>query len=83
MIVVTVELVSALDGHRETLGTALIGNDGGSKNARVGSYNAYFWAKRLTKEPWRQGRVEGFPRKRLNAWHLIYRALDDVIGGKR
>ena len=69
MLRVTIELISAVDGHQEVLGVGYIGND-----------NTYFLKKGRSKikkasDIWRQGRVEKFPRQRLNAWNLLYRAL--------
>ena len=79
MICITVKLVSARDGHTEILGSAVIVNDGGSATDKRGSYNAAFFGKRT----WlRQGRVENFPRKSLNIWHLISRSLNAALEGE-
>ena len=80
MIRVTVELISAIDGHTELLGAALISNDGSSETPKRGNYDAYFFGKRSW---WRQGCVENFPRKSRNVWHLIRRALNDALENKR
>jgi hypothetical protein len=29
---------------------------------------------------WKRGRVEGFPRKRLGPWALLFRALNATVG---
>jgi hypothetical protein len=31
---------------------------------------------------WKTGHVEGFPRKRLLAWDLLYRALEKLVGNR-
>ena len=79
MIRVTVELVSAIDGHREVLGTAVIVNDGTSETEKRGNYNAAFYGKRSWQ---RRGLVENFPRKSRNVWHLIRRSLNAALEGE-
>ena len=90
MIVVTVELKSAISRTRDrVLGVMTIANDG-TGGATIGHYCATLAGVR--------GRVldscvvRGFPRKKLLAWDLIYRALratrgdrngDDVTGYQR
>lgn len=83
MILVTVELISAIDGHREILGVAEIWNDGkGSKSKgnygfKIGGRNR----KNLTNSAViRQGDIKGFPRNRLLAWDLLYRCLHQAFG---
>lgn len=85
MIRITVELVSAISADRnETLGVAEISNVGGTV-----SRGNYF--VRLSKrgrsfrrfgEPFRTGVVEGFPRKRLGGWDLLYLALRECVGDR-
>lgn len=87
MIVVTVELVSAIDGHRETLGTAYIANDGQGTPTQ-GDYDVVLHGRdRSGLRPhgprWKQGKVEGFPRQRLLGWDLVYRALKACGLGER
>ena len=79
MIKVTVELISAIDGHTEILGSAIIANDGRGTHTR-GNYNAVFSSKR--KPTWRRASVDDFPRQRLNAWDLLYRCLCDAVGDR-
>lgn len=90
MIRVTVELISGNDGHLEHLGTAIIGNDLSGDRSR-GNYDVYL--SRRGRRPgacwwhspssvWRRGRVEGFPRERLLAWDLLYRALAATVGAR-
>lgn len=77
MIRVTVEMVPfGIEAHKRIIGTAIISNDGtgdhlsGNYKVSVG-YGA--------KEKWKKGTVKDFPRKRLNAWHLLSRALNNVL----
>lgn len=83
MILVTVELISARTGKRSTLGTAKICNDVRrtiQTTGVLGDYTCEFRDK--AGRPWRQARVEKFPRKRLLAWDLLYRALAAVVGSR-
>lgn len=85
MIRVTVELLPLGDESRsKVLGVAKISNDGrGSilNGLHTGDYDVWL-SKREPKQgqKWRSGRVEGFPRKRLGAWDLLYRALHATVG---
>jgi hypothetical protein len=73
MIVVTVELWKKGDPERrEVLGVARISNDASGSKAR-GNYDAVFMGKR--NRVISTGRVFGFPRARLLAWDLVFRAL--------
>lgn len=89
MIKVTVELVPfGQEDHpgRQVLGEAIIYNDGTGTD-KIGNYRAMFGKRdgHLSRPPrdygrtwlgtWRESRVEGFPRKRLLVWDLLYRAL--------
>lgn len=77
MIIITAELVSAIDGHHEVLGQAVIYNDG-TGTATKGNYEVLLNRKRM--RVWKQGHVDGFPRKRLNVWDLMYRGLREIVG---
>jgi predicted ThiF/HesA family dinucleotide-utilizing enzyme len=81
MIVVTAELHSARTGKVTLLGRARIANDrlrtigtGGT----FGDYNCHFTDK--AGRPWKECRVEKFPRKRMHMWDLLYRALHTIVG---
>ncbi len=86
MIRVTVELLPKGDPSRaRLLGTATITNDC-TGDAERGNYRV-----ELARGPecsgrpgvWRQGRVEGFPRRgRLGPWDLLLRALQDALRGR-
>ena len=85
MIKVTVELISALDGSKKHLGTAHISNTGefGRDNPR-GNYKVELFTGGKGKRTrlWKSRRVEGFQRKKLLAWDLLYRALNCTVGGR-
>lgn len=82
MIVVTVELISAIDGRREVLGTMIIANDGKQEDPRLGDYDVKVGNKRdvgnlraVYHQPQRTGRLERYPRLAYNIWRLVSRAL--------
>lgn len=78
MIVVKVELHSAITGKVTTIGAATISNTGaGSKTS--GNYVCAF---RRGRGQVMRGTVDGFPRLRLNVWDLIFRCLRELVGGR-
>ena len=85
MIVVRVELHSAITSRVSTLGVAHIANDC-TGNQKVGNYTVAIYKKGVTPQPlqsaglWRRDRVIGFPRTSLGVWDLLYRALTNVVG---
>ncbi len=86
MIKITVELISAIDGHREMLGEAIIYNDGTGTPTR-GNYHAIFGKKGKTVPPgllpeyaYRTSEVKNFPRQTKNAWWLLCAALNKALG---
>lgn len=82
MIVVRVELHSAITGEVTELGRAVIDNIGGSKD--VGNYRCRTlrgrtrqslddaWLRRTFK---RTGEIVGHRRLQLHVWHLVAKAL--------
>lgn len=71
MIRITVELLPHGDESRaRVIGLATITNDGTGTD-RQGNYKLRFWNGGVL--PWRTGRLEGFPRKSRNVWHLLQR----------
>lgn len=75
MIVVKVELHSAITGEVRTIAKAEIANEGtGSKT--VGNYTARFMGRRGTVN--RIGHVTGHRRLALSVWSLIRKALEGV-----
>ncbi len=88
MIYVRMELWPGGDRERATcLGEAVISNTGeGTKTS--GSYHTYLSRRGGFKKPvtgairfsWREGCIDGFPRKRLLAWDLLFRVLKELVG---
>ena len=80
MLVVRIELWPHGDmTRRKTLATGFIANTGTGTPTR-GNYRVEL--KDALGRPWRRGTVEGFPRKRLLAWDLLFRALSNLIGDR-
>jgi hypothetical protein len=85
MIVVKVELHSAVTREITTLSTMVITNDGTSETPLYGNYNVYVGRKsgdvsysrlrQIVRRPMRYGRVEGHNRLRYNVWVLVAKAL--------
>jgi hypothetical protein len=85
MLVVRVELHSAITGETTEIARALIYNKGGTSNR--GDYNAMTfkgrdgqaWTRADIKaamdKPMRKGEVLDYPRKSLHVWNLVSRAL--------
>lgn len=83
MIVVKVELHSAITGKVTRLGKMVIGNDG-TGTGRIGNYDAWVLRKadaenhitRTTLDAaTRKGRVENYARQSYVIWRLVLRAL--------
>lgn len=74
---VTIELIPKGIGEPKRLGTIDIINDRTGDRSR-GNYTARMYDRggRL----WRTVRVEGFPRRQLLGFDLVFRVLDKAIG---
>lgn len=95
MIVVKVELHSAITGKVTEIGRMLLGNDGTAPDIARGNYDARVLRRRestldeaLLDDPFAQwqdapttrtGRVESFPRLSYNVWRLVIRALKSAF----
>ena len=79
MLVVTIELHSAVTGEVKTIATGKIVNTGAGTPTR-GDYRVEL--KDALGRPWKSGTVEGFPRKKLLAWDLLTRALFSLLGSR-
>jgi len=77
VLVIKIELHSAVTGEISTIATGKIVNIGAG-TATQGSYRVDLRDAR--GRPWKAGTVTGFPRKRLLAWDLLARALYSVLG---
>lgn len=81
MIVVKVELHSALTGKVSELGRMVISNDGGSRGAKRSDYTARVCRKGSTDftSPMRTGEVKDWPRLSYNIWRLVCRSLKSAF----
>lgn len=82
MLRITVELVPYGDETRKRhLGTCEIANDASGTPTR-GNYNIAFLQRGNARRVWKKTRVEDFPRTRLGAWDLLFRALQTIVGSR-
>ena len=72
MIVVKIELHSAISKEVTLLGEILISNDG-TGTEHQGNYDAIFYKK--DSKIWKREKLFSFPRKRLNVFYLLQRVL--------
>ncbi len=77
MLVIKIELHSAVTGEIKTIATGAIVNTGAGTLTQ-GDYRVEL--RNALGRPWKSGTVKGFPRKRLLAWDLLARALYNVLG---
>lgn len=80
MIVIRVELWSAVTGQVMELARMQIANDGAG-DANKGNYDGVTFLGRSRealdrKAPSRSGRVENFPRRSKHVWNLVARMLN-------
>ncbi len=79
MLVVRIELHSAITGKITEIGRTYIANVGGTPER--GEYDVKVCRKnkldyiKASKNPLRKGRVSDYPRKSYNVWRLVSRAL--------
>lgn len=79
MIVVRIELwPQGQKARARHLGTAQIWNDGTGDRGR-GNYHVTL-SKWGSRETWRAGLLQGFPRLHLGPWDLLLRALIATVG---
>lgn len=79
MLIVKIELHSAVTGEVTTVASGKIVNTGTGTPTR-GNYRVELLD--AAGRPWKSGTVEDFPRKRLLAWDLLYRALGKCVGSR-
>lgn len=82
MIVVKVELHSAITGRVTELGCMVISNDGAGTRSH-GNYDVRLGRKgasiaRILDAPQRRGRVDGHARNALSVWALVAKALTSL-----
>ena len=79
MIRITIELLPRGDeALKRHLGTITIANTGGTPTR--GNYRARLSKRGRPNQVWKEGQITNFPRKRLGAYDLLYRALAAVVG---
>lgn len=84
MLVVKVELHSAITGEVTEIGRMLIANDGTSRDPDRGDYNVKVGRRGVTDDrkiwmkPHRTGKVLNYPRLAYSVWVLVARALQSV-----
>lgn len=80
MIVVKVELHSAITGEVSELARMHIANDGmkSRENPDLGDYKGKTFVKGRPQQVARQGAVKDYPRWQLQVWCLVRRMLDSM-----
>lgn len=86
VIVIKVELHSAITGNTTELGRMIIANDGEQGNGSLGDYVVKLGRKgqsdvQIWKKPQREGAVKGHRRLALSVWNLVAKALHSVGHG--
>lgn len=82
MIVVKIELHSAITGKITSLGQMQISNTGHltKKNPNRGDYAVELFRKGSTTKVQRKGLVQDYPRNSYTVWELVRRALECSLG---
>jgi len=80
MLVLKLELHSAITGEVTEIGRTIIANTGGTREkgnytCKVARKRNEFSNKDTWKEPLRTGDVQNYPRLSYNVWRLVIRAL--------
>jgi hypothetical protein len=68
-----------MSGPQKDLGTAVIINDLSSAGPETGNYEILLYDG---KKLWKRCKVKDFPRQKLKAWDLLYRALKEMVGDR-
>jgi hypothetical protein len=80
MLRVTIELVPwGVESRAKVIATGIIANTA-TGTPTSGDYRIEL--RDAAGRKWRSGHIEGFPRKRLLAWDLLYRALKKLVGNR-
>lgn len=91
MLVIKVELWSAITGKKTEIARMSIANDSTSATPNKGNYTAQTYRGRTqdalvaamqAQAITRQGAVVDYPRKRLHVWNLVAQALQNMGYGK-
>ena len=83
MIIVRVELWSAITGKKTELARMHIGNDGTNANPRAGDYSGQTFIGRSKAQLDRltvskTGRLVNFSRQQLHVWNMVARMLSNM-----
>lgn len=80
MIVVKIELHSAIHPSRsKEIGRMVISNDGTGTD-ELGSYNVELMRRGTKDKVLRQGLIQNYPRHAYTVWELVRRALQVTLG---
>ena len=86
MIVIKVELWSAITKEVKPLACAVIANKGTSRNPKRGDYNIWVSRKgsfgdfkKTMDNPIRTGEIHNYPRLSYNVWRLVIRCLKEAF----
>lgn len=84
MLVVTVELHSAITGEKTLLGQTIIHNIGGTHTSgdyqvEVGHKSDVGNLRKIHTKPLRKGQVIGHPRLTANVWTLVLKGLKSAF----
>lgn len=82
MIIVRVELHSAITNEVSEIAKVHIYNDGTSQDPKIGHYNVEVLHKN-GKKVTRRGRVNGYPRQAYHVLRLVVRALKSAFPEER
>lgn len=82
MILVKIELHSAITGKVTELGRMQISNTGHAtkENPKRGDYEVELFRKGSTTKVQRRGLVRDYPRQSYTVWELVRRALEAALG---
>ena len=80
MLRITIELVPwGIETRAKVIATGTIANIG-TGTPTSGDYRIEL--RDAAGRKWKSGHIDGFPRKRLLAWDLLYRALKTLVGNR-
>ena len=80
MLRITIELVPlGIESRAKVIATGTIANTG-TGSPTCGDYRIEL--RDAAGRKWKRGHIEDFPRKRLLAWDLLYRALTELVGNR-
>lgn len=79
MIIVKVELHSAITNNITLLGVLKICNDGTSNIKERGNYDVYMYRKNNLNQVLRQGKVTNYPRLSYSIFKLVCRAIKSIF----